>query len=290
MTKLLDFKLDAALNALRARMGIPHDQFGDFDAQILPGGISREELEKLVSGEGIDVDWDDISPLPDGTLGYKDGRVLVYIRDHRVIQGEIKEPRYHFSNCRTLLDMRARNRFSRYVIAAEITGRFRINIIEGGIGRSEFRRLSVCQNCLDHLSFDGFKLTDGKSTRTAYVKNFVPARFFEKYPRSIVSADGLYSEVTAPLNTYSSDWKEVSARARRNANWICSSCGGKYSASKERFLHTHHMNGVASDNRDSNLQVLCLGCHAEEPQHHLMKQSADYKEFLKLTGWRPPKS
>src|SRR5690606_44249 len=141
--KLPDFFSSAALNALRQGMGIPPDRYGSFNINIDPGKLTPGELNKLTTGEGIDVKFEELTILPDGTLAYKDSRVLVYIRDHHAYQGEIKPPRYHFFNCRTLGEMRRNKRIDKYVVATETTGTFEINIIEGNQTRSERRKLNV---------------------------------------------------------------------------------------------------------------------------------------------------
>ena len=76
--KLPDFTNDPKLNALRRDMGATAP--GGFSPAYRPNALSPEELEQLANG-GIEVLFDEITELEDGTLGYKDSRVLVYIRD-----------------------------------------------------------------------------------------------------------------------------------------------------------------------------------------------------------------
>lgn len=283
--KLPDFRSNVRMNALREAMGIPHDQFGSLAVEIAPGRLTLDELRKLTSGDGIDVDFKELTILPDGTLAYKDSRVLLYIRDHHLFSGEFNAPKYHFFNCRTLVWMRETRRIDRYVVATEVTGSFRINIIENRQKKSEHHKLSVCQNCLDGKAFDGFSLQSSKQDRDRFVEEFLPDRFFAVYPRSLIEIGNQQSAATAPLNDYPENWGVISRNARNSANWTCSVCGLILKVHKKKYLHVHHRNGVRSDVRPENLQVLCLGCHAEEPQHQ-MKSSPVYKEFIKATGWR----
>ncbi len=285
--KLPDFLLDVEMNALRRAMGIPADQFGSFEANLPPNRLTLEELHKLSTGEGIDVNFSELTILSDGTLAYKNSRVLLYIRDHEAYQGEINPPRYHFYNCRTLRQMKDSGRFERYVVATEVTGSFMINIIEHRRHRTERFKLSVCQNCLNGLHFDGFTLRDTRVRRERYVSHFLPQKFFNQYPQSLLIAGGQPSAATAPVNDYPENWGEISRQARLAADWTCSVCGLVLQVHKKKYLHVHHRNGVRSDNRSTNLQVLCLGCHAEQPQHQRMKSTRVYSQFLRDTKWSP---
>jgi hypothetical protein len=48
---------------------------------------------------------------------------------------------------------------------------------------------------------------------------------------------------------------------------------------------------MKNENHEGNLQVLCLGCHANQPQHGHLKKLPEYREFLHRFGrtdnWRP---
>jgi len=41
------------------------------------------------------------------------------------------------------------------------------------------------------------------------------------------------------------------------------------------------------DNNDENLEVLCIGCHAEQVQHAHLKRTPDYQEFIRRFAPRP---
>src|SRR3954463_3777323 len=114
--KLPDFTKFEPLNGLKGRMSIPRDVYGSFSLSIDRNHLTIAELDLLTSGEGIDVSFDELTILPDGTLAYKDSRVLLYIRDIHVYGGRDGEPRYHLSNCTTLRDMTEKGRFERYIV------------------------------------------------------------------------------------------------------------------------------------------------------------------------------
>lgn len=111
--------------------------------------------------------------------------------------------------------------------------------------------------------------------------------FFEKYPRSLHARTPTYNSDNAPLNTYSNDFEAISRKVRSDYGWCCQRCGIDLSANR-KWLHTHHINGLKHDNNRENLEVICIGCHAEEPSHGHIKNTPAYYEYLKAKNlFRP---
>lgn len=65
---------------------------------------------------------------------------------------------------------------------------------------------------------------------------------------------------------YTEDWSKLSRQIRQEMDYQCELCGLSF-ADDPLHLHVHHRNGCKSDNRRSNLQVLCADCHAKQPGH-----------------------
>src|SRR2546430_12207032 len=177
---LPDFLQFDPFNALRKAMGA--EKLGDFAFNHASPRLTREELERLASA-GIEIDIKEIRILPDGTLAYKDSRVLLYIRDipNYRDKGVQNLSKYHITGCPTLRDMRERNRWSRYVVATREDGLFQVNLISGiGTVTKNVFPLSVCKNCLNQLRFDGYTHGLREADRTRIVNEFGIARFFER--------------------------------------------------------------------------------------------------------------
>ena len=276
-------------------MGISRDVYGSLVVNIHPGRLTSEELEKLSSEDGLELQsLDDIKVLDDGTLALKDRRVLLYIRDVKEFRDkEAQAPKFHLVNCQKLQQMRAEGRLERYVVAVKPDGRFAVNFLGVGFLRREILRLAVCQLCLEFLGLDGFQMKSPKASRLLIVSNFSIPSFFEKFPQSLHQYRPEFDNESAPLNEYGVAFRQVSLNAREKAGWRCqnSSCGVDLSkADHRRFLHAHHNNGLKWDNSESNLRILCLECHSEEPSHRHMMGDPLFSEFRKVKASLPQQS
>lgn len=282
--KLPNFCLLEPMNELKSRMGIPRDVYGSINISVPSGELTQRELERIVS-IGIDIPVKSLKVLDDGTLAYKDTRVILYIRDVAHYGGNTYDPKYHLVNCATLQEMRRSNKFERYVVSTRLDGYFLINLIKGNEARPKNAKLLVCQNCLSILNFSGFNYGWSKTRKTQFVSVFSIKEFFEKYPMSLHGKLPKYNSITAPENVYTKNFDDISKRLRDENNWTCQECGINLSSSK-RYLHVHHVDGQKSNNERSNLRVLCIGCHSKKHNHAHIKSLPEYREFTeKFPGW-----
>ena len=196
--KLPDFLKDPDLNELRRRMGA--EELGAFRLSVNPYRFTMAELERLIDS-GIDLNsFDELRPLPDRTLAYKDRRVLLYRRDvpvlgpKRALKTEL--PHFHLSNCGIVRRLRAAEAASRHAVSAREDGSFQINLVRGPDVRPSLEQLPVCEDCLAELRLDGYS-SSGPATgsgsgsgaaRVRALEGFTIRRFFETYTRAL-SAD-----------------------------------------------------------------------------------------------------
>jgi hypothetical protein len=287
--KLPNFLESTILNELRTRMRA--DRLGDLRLVVDPNRLTEAELQLLVSG-GLDVNsLDDVRVLPDGTLAFKDSRVILYIRDvsnyrssHR--QNVTDLPRFHFANCSTLQQMRSEHRFERYVVAARKDGLFEVNLIDNNaVTRSSPERLRVCQNCLGQIAFGGFTMNLPRAERIERVSAFHLEHFFKQYPRSLFIETPENRSDSSPLNVYPDNFEALSVRVRNERGWRCEGdgCGVVLADTHLRkYLHVHHKNGQKHDSREDNLELRCLYCHAAEPRHSHMRDLAEFDAFTSI--------
>ncbi|MGC8530015.1 MAG: cold-shock protein [Leptospirillia bacterium] len=161
--------------------------------------VSAREAADL-SSRGLDVVEGDVRLLPDGTLAFKDRRVLLYIRTPNLsafddldideswrsfrrlsFGSEDGGPRFHIANCRTLEAMRQSGRGHRYVVSTRTDGQF--ELVSPG-GSVTIRALRVCKNCLERLNWKGFVRVSGDE-RDRRVEAFSLREFFEAYGRAL---------------------------------------------------------------------------------------------------------
>jgi hypothetical protein len=278
---LPDFLEFEPFNRLRRLMNAPLPE--NFSVGYVINRLSQDDLDRALDGiEGVTVD--DISqvrPLPDGTLAYRERRVLLYIRDKWVFPGQ-NLPKFHIANCSMLAAMRQQGRFQRYVISTRSDGEFKMNFIYGSGTQSSLCKLEVCKLCLERLHYKTYRQGTRRRDKEIY-KNFSLEEYFVAYPKSQITALPLHTDDTAPLNEYSNGFREASQRYRAENGWKCENCRVDLShPSHHKYLHTHHLNAQKYDDRNENHKALCIYCHAEQPMHEHLRNSSEYGEFIKI--------
>ncbi|MDI9844516.1 hypothetical protein QM435_05035 [Legionella pneumophila] len=280
MVKLVNFFEFSALNNLRHMMEAELIKEFKFDTGI---SLLDEDFIKRLGDDGVEIDsLDEIDFRSDATLGFRGQRVLIYIRDVSAYRHEISLPKFHVSTCKTLVDMWQRKRSERYVLYQRENGIFQINLMRDGKVDVRQEKLNVCRNCLDNLNWNNY--SENKLIRNKIVDEFSISQFFEKFPKSLLSVTPSHTADTAPLNDYSTNWTHISKEAKRKAGYKCqnSNCQIDLAGAYSQYLHVHHLDGQKNNNRKQNLKVLCVKCHADEPNHGHMKHGRDYKQFLRI--------
>jgi hypothetical protein len=269
---LPDFTAFEPLNRLRRLMNAPLQENFSFGHTVR--GLTHEDLDRALEAIGV---------LPDGTLTYKNRRVLLYIRDKRAFLNQ-KLPKFHFMNCKKLEEMRGRGRFERYVISTRTDGKFKMNFIYDSGSKASICELKVCKLCLGDLPYKGYGQGDHKRDKEIY-RAFALEEYFAVYPKNLLTVLPQHTDDSAPLNDYGIGFREISARYRAKNGWICENekCRIDLShPSHRKYLHTHHLNAQKYDDRRENHKALCIRCHAEEPMHEHLKNSPDYTEFMAI--------
>ncbi len=270
-------------NYLRHKMNAELIDFG----KIKMESLNVSNLRKRLRERGIDVDIKKVKVDEDGTLLYEGEKVLIYIRDQYL--GYIdsgREYKYHISNCRTLQEMRKKNRYYRYVASTRTDGKFIVNYIGYNneiVEKEKLTEIHVCRGCLRNLNYKGYADAPGWKKNEIY-ENFSLEEFFKMYGANSNNFDVIpaQTDISAQEYVYPAD-KILYKKIKLQHGYTCEKCGRKFSAFPE-FLSIHHIDGNITNNNPDNLKVLCLGCHAEEPGHHRMKNSQEYQKFKRLYG------
>lgn len=251
-------------------------------------------VEPILLGEaipiGTEIDVDEIGCTRDRkTFIYHGRAIVIYIKDHRheagrkfriegrgyrsAVQWLEAHPemgkKYHLGECRTIESMIKEKRIERYVNGGSSVRRrnddgYPIFPIEFD-GVDHEIALQICKNCRRDPHIVGLS----RSILKDDIKNFDLVGCLQEKSDSLRPGErqfpfrAQYTALTAPPNQYIEGWRDISWDYRRRRGWKCESCGGSFKCHK-KLLHTHHKNMQKGDNRQSNLEALCIRCHEQE--------------------------
>lgn len=271
--RLPDFRTHSGLNDVRAKMRADLIEW-QVDSPMRVRRISLDDLRALETAS-LEIKINEINE--EGSwLTYNGEQIVLYIMQPKIYNNKVKDPKFHVVNCPTWDSMKQKGKKDRYVVSRRIDGKFELHVpyLDGSIVKEE-RSLQICKNCLIKLREMGYGV-EGV---------FSLSEFFKIQKKSFIKERPKFTSATMPSANYTDDFDEVSSAARAAAKWTCTNCRRRFTrAFERRFLHTHHLSGNRGDNSVENLRVLCLECHANQPDHLHMKKSANYKLFLELFG------
>lgn len=273
--QLPNFDFDQTFLKLRQDLKIPDGYFTKYGStpslkipdEIVVGTLSKSEV-KVTKSNLLYKEY------PDGRRDLVLMHIFTY-SDH--------EPKFHFADCRTLVDQRNNNGFKRYVETQRTDGLFDVDYNGSLIGMEkgkQVKRLKVCQNCLLCVNYKGFGIAN--INKTQIVEEFDVEEFFRTYTVSLFSENAI-PYYLAKSNQYPSNWSSLSKEMRKKAGWECSQCEINLShPNYHKFLDVHHIDRQKFNNVPSNLKVLCIKCHALQPGHERMRVSDRYNSFQLL--------
>lgn len=268
------FNIHSGIREVLQSMGLDPDNL-PVSESIQVAKIDPAIFKKLET-EGLEVSLEDVTVCPDGTFEIWGQKIVLYISYVKSYWGKTPTlPKYHLSNCRTLVEMRQKNRFDRYHISRNPDGNFKVHLD----GREQFSSLEVCWHCLENLNFKNFK-SASQARKKSQRASFKIAEFLAEYDSQHPQLPA-HTVETAPPNEYSLDWDIIRKKKKEAVSWVCEKCKIDLTAYRS-FLHVHHQNGLKYDNSPSNLEALCVECHASEPMHGHMKNREDLAVFLIL--------
>jgi len=222
-----------------------------------------EPIEIILSPDELD----EVTPLCGiGPLQYRGKQVVLYIKDTNLDKETVlyypeNSRRFHIFNCNTIQQMFSDKRHKRYVATNRNDGLFLVdtkdysNKVEEDIEAELF----ICKHC--------FRTNDLSDTYGEW-PNFSLRKFFRDH-ETFFPFEPEFTDITAPSSGYPKNWRKISKMAKEKENYTCEECGVDCDKNREtrRFIHCHHIDGVKTNNKPENLQVLCTECHSKQPGH-----------------------
>lgn len=263
---------------------------------------SKEKLniiEKLTNNESLEIrNLNNVVTLYDESLRYyEDGKFLkisIYIQDISNKNYENIEDlhKYHIYNCRTIHEMKSRNRDFRYCVSTRSDNYFKYKIYRKNKVEvyNDNHELYVCKNCLSiynkqYVEFNNVKIEEPiEFNQKKLLEQYIKSDLIELDNKELVllSSEYVYDYEQIP-NIYSEKWPALSQVFKDTKNHTCEECQWQPKSSEEaRYLHVHHINFKKFDNDFGNLKVLCIDCHSNQPNHKHIKKSRDWKNFQKI--------
>lgn len=192
----------------------------------------------------------------DETEGKKH-QVFLYKRRYHLLQ--YGKPRYHICKCQIIQQFINMGRFKLDYRRAN-TEPVKVLNWDDNDEDIEVNELPLCRYCLHQLiDKHGFMPDINEDTSSA--------DFVELLKQAHAAEDEPQEQVDVDIFGYTRDWEEISYKYRSKQNFTCEKCG-IHIPLEVFYLHTHHINGNKTDNREENLQCLCIRCHANIDETH----------------------
>ena len=254
-------------------MPIQLNQFKELLSAVKKFKIINFDEIKFEKGEGLDRDLSDIFATNNKELFIiSDGLIkksVIHIVDISFWRDNWGYPKFHIYRCETIKEMQSKEKIHRYKASKGVNNEFYLVKKD----KQWKETLELCSYCLNKYN---------SQCNTNKIKQDFSIKEWIEKPMSGSELPELELDIYTIPNRYTEEWSNISYKRKEQANYTCQACEKDFSNKEcKGFLHTHHVDANKRNNTRENLRVLCIECHCKEHNHGHMKQSSNYKEWLR---------
>jgi len=239
----LNVDLELLNNAVK-KMGAPLVEFN--------ANTSFEHLDILGTTMGREIDIKDIEiNLESGSLfEFKGRQVLLFIPNqfnelNLILENATKGNRFHIADCSTLIQMKETNRYNKYAVTNNLSGKFTIYHRSNTNEKVE-SKLYVCKNCLEKLNYKNYK-DESTRNRNQIFSDFKINEFFETY--------STFFNYLPNIKNNEEILNRNPSTIIKKKNYVCETCNTDFKNNSKLIVN------------DNKKRVICVDCYRKVKDH-----------------------
>lgn len=181
------------------------------------------------------------------------------MRDYKIQQ--YGKPRFHICKCNVIEEFIETGGFRQHYVRAN-SDPVPVRNRDNGYEEVMVKDLPICRACLE-------KLRENCQDELAEDFDGINSSLFVKMLKEANGEEEIKEAQEVDIFGYTRDWDRISKAYREKKNYTCEKCGLQIDNLYDRqYIHCHHKDFNKLNNKESNLQCLCMRCHANIDDNH----------------------